>query len=315
MGRREMLSDAKALGRTPTAGDAIAVVSARFLPQSEPPGSIPLEAVASILSDLEVGDGSLKDEARKAINAGFVARCAEFSKGLQTQLNSLKKSGQEEAPAEGTGQTCRDLKPKRPGENAGTETTLDELLGFTEDSEEEQLPRVTASGSFSENVSGAASPSPAMGTTFQFTADFEAGTITGSLKGGRTSTPGGWMNCYELSNPSLEFERIDVETTDSYTASFSGAIDKENGEFSLALSPKGAGSSRKMQLFVDERCLDLNTKKYSGDGGWTGQGTISGGVSKDGGYELRTSWTYTRFSGEVQVGGTTSGNGIVSTPD
>jgi hypothetical protein len=80
------LSALKEMGRKPTAGEVIDHISPRFLPESSETGSIPLEAIASILSELEVGDGSLKDEARRALNAGFVARCAEFSQGFQAQL-------------------------------------------------------------------------------------------------------------------------------------------------------------------------------------------------------------------------------------
>jgi hypothetical protein len=58
----------------------------------------------------------------------------------------------------------------------------------------------------------------------------------------------------------------------------------------------------------------MNSKKYSGDQGWNGKGTISGGVSKDGGIEFSTSWSYTWFKGEVQVNGRWSGNGIVASP-
>jgi hypothetical protein len=189
---------------------------------------------------------------------------------------------------------------------------MDVLLEFEED--DKPLPRVTASGTFSEGMSGSLNTSTPMGTTFQLTADFETGIINGTHKGSRTSTPGGWMSCYELGNPSLEYERIDVDTTESYDASFSGSIDKETGEFSISIAPTGNTSALKVTLFTDERCLNLNAKKCSGDQGWVGKGTISGGVSKDGGAEFTTSWSYTWFKGEVQENGSWSGNGIVASP-
>ena len=134
---------------------------------------------------------------------------------------------------------------------------MDELLEFTEDDEE--LPQITASGTISEGMSGGFYTSNPMGTTFQLTADFSAGTITGTLKGARTSTPGGWMNCFDPADPSVEFDRIDVNTTESYDASFTGSIDKETGEFSIAISPVGQTSATKVSLFTHERCLDLNS--------------------------------------------------------
>ena len=166
---------------------------------------------------------------------------------------------------------------------------MDELLEFEEDPK--KLPQVTASGTFSEAMAGALNTSNRMGTTFTLTANLEAGTSTGTLKGSRTSTPGGWMNCYDLENPSIEYDRIDVNTTESYDVSFSGSIDKETGEFSIAIAPAGNTTAQKVTLFTDEHCLDKNNKKYSGEQGWTGSGTISGGVSKDGGIEFTTSWS------------------------
>jgi len=186
----------------------------------------------------------------------------------------------------------------------------DELLGFDE-GEDEDLPVVTASGTFSENMIPGNSP---MGTTFEISADFAAGTINGTLTGSRISTPRGWMNCYDPGDPSIELDRIDVNTTDSYEASFSGSIDKETGDFSIAITPKGNTSATKVSLFTHEKCVDKNSQKYPGEGGWNGSGTISGGVSKDGGIDFSTNWKYTWPYGEIQVNGQWSGKGIVSSP-
>jgi len=192
-------------------------------------------------------------------------------------------------------------------------TELDELSEFEEDKEED-LPVVTASGTLSEAMSGALNTSNPIGTTFELKADFATGTISGTLKGSRTSTPGGWMNCYDPADLSTEYDRIDVNTTESYDASFSGSIDKETGEFSIAIMPIGGTAAEKVSLFTHEYCVDLNSEKYPGEQGWNGTGTISGWVSKDGGIEFSTSWTYSWFKGEVLVNGQWSGNGIVTPP-
>jgi hypothetical protein len=299
----------KEIGRKPTVGEVINHVEGRFLPEPGQEGSIPLEAIATILSQLEVGDGSLKDEARRALNAGFAARCAEYSQAFAAQLESLKNSGQQESASDPANPLCKAVKTKNLGQQTEGDELLDELLEFTED--EEELPRVTASGTLSEGMSEGSNP---MGTTFQLTADFSAGTINGTLKGSRTSTPRGWMNCYNPADPSTELDRIDVNTTDSYEASFSGSIDVETGEFSIAITPTVQTSATKVSLFTHEECLDKNSVKYPGEGGWNGKGTISGGVSKDGGIEFSTSWTYSWFYGDVQVNGSWSGNGIVASP-
>jgi hypothetical protein len=302
----------KEIGRKPTAGEVINQVKSNFLPEPSQEGSIPLDAIATILSELKAGDGSLKDEARRALNAGFAARCAEYSLSFGAQLESLKNSGQQELASEPATTSCKAVKLKKQGQETESEG-IDELLEFEEGDEEEkeELPKVTASGTFSESMSAG---SNTMGTTFQLTADFSAGTINGTLKGSRTSTPRGWMNCYNPADPSTELDRIDVNTTDSYEASFSGSIDKETGEFSITITPKGQTSATKVSLFTHEECLDKNSEKYPGEGGWNGKGTISGGVSKDGGIEFSTSWTYSWFYGEIQVTGQWSGNGIVEKP-
>ncbi len=102
--------------------------------------------------------------------------------------------------------------------------------------------------------------------------------------------------------------------TFSYETSFSGSIDKETGEFNIAITPKGHTSATKVSLFTHEECLDKNSQKYPGEGGWNGNGTISGGVSKDGGINFSTNWKYTWPYGEIQVNGQWSGTGIATPP-
>jgi len=181
------------------------------------------------------------------------------------------------------------VKPENLGQQ-GESNELGELLEYE--------PVVTANGTLTESMSEGSNP---MGTTFELTADFAAGTIKGTLKGSRTSTPRGWMNCYNPADPSTDLDRIDVNTTDSYETSFSGSIDKETGEFSIAITPTVHTSATKVSLFTHEECLDKNSMKYPGEGGWNGKGTISGGISKEGGIEFNTSWTYSWFYGEIQV--------------
>jgi len=316
---RDELFTIKEIGRKPTAGEVIDHVKGRFLPGSdqETEGSIPLEAITSLLSEMKTGDGSVKDEARRALNLGFAARCAMYSQAFKAQVKALNNSNQPESAADPSESSCKAVNPKNDKEGDGSDSILDELLEFDEDEEEDkekETPLVTASGELSERLSGPLDGSIPMGTTYQFTADFSAGTINGTLKGGRAATPGGYMTCHDPGDPSSEYDRIDVNTLESYEASFSGAIDKETGEFSIAITPVGQTSATKVSLFTHEQCLDKNAEKYPGEHGWNGKGTISGGVSKDGGFEFSTSWSYSWIYGEVQVTGSISGNGIVTKP-
>jgi hypothetical protein len=105
-----------------------------------------------------------------------------------------------------------------------------------------------------------------------------------------------------------------VDRTETYEASFSGSIDKETGEFSIAISPVGVTTPTKVSLFTHEECVFRNSERWSGEGGWNGSGTISGGVSKDGGVTFSTNWAFSWAFGEIQANGDWSGTGVVSPP-
>jgi hypothetical protein len=297
------------VGRTPTAGDVIEHLLAR-LPGNGSSENIPAGAVATILSKLEVGDGSLKDEARKAINAGFVARCNEFSKELKEKLEALKNSGKSDDSDVPPGPVCRAV---QPGDlQQGADQTLAE-----EPTEEpptlapEVLPIVTATGSYSESVSGGAGPSPGMGSSFTLTANFAAGTITFSLSGGRTVS-GFREACVDAEDPSIEVDWLVVDYIEAYTAQASGALDPETGEFSVPFTPRGATTDRKTALFTDPGCVHLNSGPAPGSHAYAStEGLISGYVTRDGAIEFSTSWSH---CGTAHMKGGWSGYGSVSAP-
>jgi len=309
----QVLKALKDVGRTPNAGDVIEQVVTRFLPGNGDSGNVSVEAVASILSKLQVGDGSLKDEARKALNAGFVARCAELAAAYKAQLEALKNSGKPDAPVTPTEPGCRVVKGAdllKQLEELTTEQPA-QVPEAEEPQEPEVLPLVTATGQYSEAVSGAPSPGPPMGSSFQMTANFASGTITFALSGGRTTT-GVREPCVEAEDSSIEVEAILVDYTDAYTAQASGALDPETGEFSVAFTPKGGTTDRKATLFTSEGCVHLNSEPAPGTHAWpSGEGTISGYVTKDGAIEFATQWSH---CGEVYMQGSWSGYGSVSTP-
>jgi hypothetical protein len=104
-----------------------------------------------------------------------------------------------------------------------------------------------------------------------------------------------------------------VDYVDAYTANFGGAIDTESGDFSLTIKANGSTSDRKTQPYTDERCVHLNSELAPGSIGWTGEGTISGYVTRDGSIEFTTRWT--SFGGNITVTGTWSGVGASENPE
>ena len=298
------------IGRGPSAGGVIEHVVASHLPGGGGSSDVGTEAVAEVLSRLEVGDGSLKDEALAAIREGFVARCAAFADAYQANLAALRNGGGS-APSGGTAvTTCQAVKPGDLTRRA--EADFNDMLGITptEVPTEVMLPKFSAQGEFPEAYSGSAYPDPPMGTAFTLTADLAAGTITGTLTGGRTikNVP---IECGVPGDPPVVSDYAYAAFTASYQASFSAALDPESGDFSAAITPAGSCSARWTQPFTVEGCTALNSQPVPGCNPWTGQGTISGYVSKDGYIELTTKWT---TGGGASATGTWSGGGTVSTP-
>jgi hypothetical protein len=177
--------------------------------------------------------------------------------------------------------------------------------------EVEVLPVISASGTFSETLSGAVNTSRPMGVDFQLQANYVTGKINGNLTGGRT-TSGNPFECVSNEDPSIVYDTAFVDYTDSYTASFSGTIDPETGDFSIKIIPKGSTTDRITTPFTVEGCLHLNSQPAPGSSGWTGDGTISGYVTKDGFIDLKTYWT--SFGGQIEVAGSWSGPGTIETP-
>ena len=150
-----------------------------------------------------------------------------------------------------------------------------------------------------------------MGVDFQLQASYVTGKINGTLTGGRT-TSGNPVECVSNEDPSIVYDTAFVDYIDSYTASFSGEIDPENGDFNIKIVPKGGTTDRQTTPFTVEGCLHLNSQPAPGSAGWTGDGTISGYVTQDGFIDLNTYWT--SFGGQIEVAGNWSGPGTVETP-
>lgn len=195
-----------------------------------------------------------------------------------------------------TRKSAADEGPSPPGEPTATEETL---------------PIIVGSGSFSEQITGTIHPDKPLGITFKLTADFAKGSVVGNLSGGRT-TSGNPFNCVDSADQSILRDTAYVDYTDAYTANFNGALNPENGEFSLKISPKGATTDRKTTPFSKEGCLHLNGQPAPGSVGWTGDGTISGFVDRDGYIEFTTHWT--SYGGNIDVTGSWNGGGEVVTP-
>jgi hypothetical protein len=309
-------------GRVPSAGEIKEHLKAHYLPGDEGESAgrpdstdISLEAISSVLSQLEVGDGSLRDAAKQKLRMGFVARCAVLSQAYMQGLSALQKSKTEPPPEfeDISGPECEEIEPgdlKKKSEGTTTSTQPEPVE--TEEPKVEVLPTISANGEFSETLSGLTNTSRPMGTKFTLVANYAAGTISGTLTGGRT-TNGNPIQCVDSENASIVLDTAYVDYIDAYQASFSGLIDLESGDFSLNITPKGSTSDRKTTPYTVEGCTHLNSAAAPGSGGWTGEGTISGYVTKDGSIELTTQWT--SFGGNIGVTGTWSGVGTVETPE
>jgi hypothetical protein len=201
-----------------------------------------------------------------------------------------------------------EIQPAEPDEEQEPET---EDQPTESEEEEEILPVISASGKFSETLSGPVNTSKPMGVNFQLQANYVTGKINGNLTGGRT-TSGNPVECVSNEDPSIVYDTAYVDYIDSYTASFNGTIDPESGDFNIKIAPKGSTTDRQTAPFTVERCLSLNSQPAPGSTGWTGDGTISGYVTKDGFIDLKTYWT--SFGGQIEVAGSWSGAGTVETP-
>lgn len=304
-------------GRAPSAGDIKEALGISHLPRGGEGGAggeIAIDAIVTILSKLDVRGGSISEEARAKLQAGLVARCALASKAFQEQLAAMRNPNASSGSSE---ETCDDL---------------DGLLDFEEDVEESKSegqphpsapetppeptatdtpPIVTASGQFPEALTGNTNTSPPLGTQFELTADLNKRTISGTLNGGRTST-GLEVQCVDPEDSSVVVEVALANYTDAYTASFSGGLDPDSGDFSLTIKPQGNTTAIYAQPFAHPDCSHLNSQSPPGATGWAGEGTVSGYVTRDGSIELTTSWT--SFGTTIGVTGSWSGSGSVTPP-
>ncbi len=295
------------VARAPSAGEVAAQVVARLPPGGKAPENVSIETIAGLLSRLEVGNESLKEAARSALKEGFAARCAALAQAYEEQLAALRE-GDTTPPPSGLLAKCLALKrgelkqlsqqaiPKPVPEPAAPEKPA-------------ALPRITASGQFVETVSGSGNDSVPMATTFELTADWEKETISGSLRGSRT-TKDNPIYCSEETNPSLIYDEGRVDYTDTYSASFDGALDLLAGQFTIEIAPKGNTTDIKTRPFTVDHCQRFNAAPAPGSNPFSGAGTISGYVSLTGQIEFTTRWT----AGSVVTGGSWSGQGSVQTP-
>jgi hypothetical protein len=108
-------------GRTPSAGAVIERMVVRPPGGSDDPA---VEAVAILISKLSVGDGSLRDQAKSAIEAGFVARCVAISDAYRQSLARLAGEGSELAEAQAAA-PCNALDPEKLIQQAQQEEAIE----------------------------------------------------------------------------------------------------------------------------------------------------------------------------------------------
>jgi hypothetical protein len=108
-------------GRTPSAGAVIERMVVRPPDGSDDPS---VEAVAILISKLSVGDGSLRDQAKAAIEAGFVARCVAIADAYRQSLARLAGEGSELSVARAAA-PCNAINPDQLIEQAQQAEAVD----------------------------------------------------------------------------------------------------------------------------------------------------------------------------------------------
>ena len=109
------------VGRMPSAGAVIERMVVRPPGGSDDPS---VEAVAILISKLSVGDGSLRDQAKAAIEAGFVARSAAIADAYRQSLARLSGEGGELSAAQAAA-PCNALDPGKLIQEAQQEQAID----------------------------------------------------------------------------------------------------------------------------------------------------------------------------------------------
>ena len=162
-----------------------------------------------------------------------------------------------------------------------------------------------------ETVAGGAAENTS--TSFVLTADFQTGTVVGSLEGMTTYDAG--RSCVNPENPTETWDYLGVTYDATYTADVTGSLDVTTGEFSASFTPAGQVVNFTVtQLFTDSRCIKYNSEPppdigpFSNIGPFQGAGTISGVISPSGEARLTTDWQ----AGNAQITGSWSGQGQVA---
>jgi hypothetical protein len=162
-----------------------------------------------------------------------------------------------------------------------------------------------------ETVAGGAAKNTS--TSFVLTADFQTGTVVGSLEGMTTYDAG--RLCVNPQNPSETWDYLGVTYDATYTADVTSSLDVTTGEFSASIDPAGQVVNFTItQLFTDSRCIKYNSEPppdigpFSNIGPFQGTGTISGVISRTGEATLTTDWQ----AGNAQITGSWSGQGQVA---
>jgi hypothetical protein len=255
------------------------------------------EGLVSVGTDIAMD--TLKDKIKDHIKSDLGGSCSDLNEILLDQI---------------AGQISSDIVDNVAEEiRAGSipPSTMVAQSTATEEAVENLLPRFSATGAFTEILSGKIRTDPPLGTTFKLVADFTTGSISGTLTGGR-SVKDVEIPCYRGNNQSVAVDTANADYSVSLQTAFSGSLDPESGAFSAAISPTGPCSARWVTPFTEDSCVKNQPDIPPGCKPWVGSGTISGYVSKYGWIEFTTQWTVS--DGAVQVTGSWSGEGSIEAP-
>ena len=234
--------------------------------------------------------GALQEQIKERITASLQQCCPDIAEDLAEQIaDAVSEEAVKAIP-----ELAPILQSTQPSSGAGPSATATGVA----------FPIIDLRSNIFETVSGGTAEN--FSTDFVLTADYEVGTVIGSISG--VSTRLVEFECFNQDNPSDIWDYATVEYGFTYSAQISGGLDTITGEFSAPISPSGYTDFELVQPFTDPRCTDLNSQPAPNIGPFSGSGTISGVVGPTGDAYVATSWQ----AGSATVSGSWSGQGQVS---
>lgn len=158
-------------------------------------------------------------------------------------------------------------------------------------------PVVYIKASFVETVTAGSAVN--FSTAVDLTANFDQKTITGNI----TGRSGRYVEfiCYDKGKAKIDYATVGYDF--SYVTFVNGQLDPTTGAFSAQIEPDGKITGELTSPFIKSMCTHMNNDPIPGLDPFSGKGTISGVINRDGTSSISTNWT----AGKAAVRGSWSG--------